>query len=101
MERFRPRKDLGFDWIIPNQNFWHWWHADEKFREQFVICKINGIWWMRRRTKYPCKPDVKPADPFVRSLFRDARKARGKQGAADIWDDLIGYLLCVPSPDSK
>jgi hypothetical protein len=76
------------------------WHADEKFREQFVICKINGTWWMRRRAKYACKPDVKPADPFVRSLFRDARKSRGKQAAADIWDDL-GYLLCLPDPDRK
>ena len=99
MERFRP--DLGSDWITPNQNFWDCWHADEKFREQFVIRKINGIWWVRRRTKYPCKPDVKPADPFVRSIFREARKARGKRAATDIWDDLIGYLLWLPNPDRK
>ena len=101
MERFRPRKDLGSDWITPNQNFWDWWHADEKFREQFVIRKINDTWWMRRRAKYECKPDVKPADPFVQSQFRDARKTRDKQATADIWDNLIGYLLCLPDPDRK
>jgi len=97
-ERYRPREEPN-DWVTPTQQFWDRWHAEEKFREQFVIRKFNNRWFMRRRVKRPLPCKIEPADDTVLLAFALLQKWPARTHSL-LWRRLIKYLLSLPHPDS-